>query len=679
MNKNYFSIIFISVMALVVTMVFSSCSHDDVFSEAGYEQLINKQYSVAFEKAFGKVGPNVDWGFSSRDTHARTFTRAAEGLGYSITFPKDCDPSRFSQPDLTEVLSYEEKLKSLGSAYWTPVEITGYTEVYIDKVQNIKINGGTEQNHAKVYIKKGKYDFTNESFYLGSNVDLYLLSGATLKLNNTAASTAKFDIYIAPEAQLIADGKDGFVADAGAHVYNHGTITCSKFGANTSSILYNAGTLSTKGSVTAESNDTRIVNDGTIECASVTVNAGAVQNNSNWNVSGTTLITSNNSGWVNNGHWTTDNFSYQGGSENVITTCLLEVKKDFEMNINSQVGAFKVDAGGGVKTLNFYGGRCTTIPESTAKSGPFKISMGKEAVFVVENIAQLEAGRGGDDGFGIYGVSSDGYAVFQAKEIVRDKELADKKNHGAVTYGGNLYVSAETHFAQGYDSDGSGSVAGKPFIYEKNGFSIADNIYARGFKTGKPHINIEKTNCNPGFKGGDEPDPVYYRVIAEDLSASEDGDFDFNDVVFDVIRVEGSKTILRLICAGGTLPLRIRGANEKDGVEVHQLFGQKEPNAKGLYNMYNTGTGNSAPVKEFAIEGQYKTPEEIKNIIIEVKKNEVWLPLNATRGEAACKILVDSTFKPVLERHNIADENQLFTAYVKGDFVDKDGFWWKKK
>jgi hypothetical protein len=240
-----------------------------------------------------------------------------------------------------------------------------------------------------------------------------------------------------------------------------------------------------------------------------------------------------------------------------------------------------------------------------------------------------------------------------------------------VTYGGNLYVSAETHFAQGYDGEGDGTAEAKPFIYVKDGFTIADNIFAAGFKSGKPSITIPQTTCSPGFQGGD---PLY-RVIAEDLSASEAGDFDFNDVVFDVVKAEGGKTTLKLICAGGVLPLRVRGANQAEGVEVHSVFGEMAPNANGQYKMYNTGAGPTVPEEEFAIEGEYTTPEQIANIIIEVQKNDKWMELTATRGKAACKILVDDTFKPVAERRNIADENGNFTNYVQGKF--ENDFWWK--
>ena len=99
------------------------------------------------------------------------------------------------------------------------------------------------------------------------------------------------------------------------------------------------------------------------------------------------------------------------------------------------------------------------------------------------------------------------------------------------------------------------------------------------------------------------------------------------------------------------------------------------PNANGQYKMYNTGAGPTVPEKEFTVEGTYTTPEQIAKIIIEVKKDGIWMELKATKGKAACKILVDDTFKPVEERRNIADENQNFTNYVQGKFVDD--FWWK--
>ena len=668
MNKRS-NLGFIAIVASMLgTMAISSCSHEDyIYNEEKVEQSATEKYAAAFEKAFGKVAPTVDWGFSSKHAKSRAITRAVGtyadykgNLQPTITFPTDCDASEIN-PDITGIPSYEEYLISKGTQYWHPEEINDGGIVYIDAVQPIKISGGTEDAHGKLYIKAGTYDFTGVSFDLNKYTDLYLLEGATVTFDNTVASTAIFDIYIASGAELIANGESGLVANSGARVYNHGTIRCSKFEVNSTSFLYNVGTLEAE-SVNAESNDSRIVNDGTIIATNVVVNAGAVQNNAEWNVTATTKVNSNNSGWVNNGHWTTYDYAYIGGSWNVINNCFLEVENDFAMNISSEQGAFKIDGGGGVLTKYFDGGRAST----GAVSGPFVIIMGSKAVFVVEETAILESGRGDEKGFGIFGPSTGEYAVFQAKNIARDPYLESISSHGAVTYGGNLYISAETHFAQGYDSDGSGSYTPQPFIYEKDGFSIANNIYAAGFQPGKPNINIPETSCSPGFVGGSTP---LYRVIAEDLSASEAGDFDFNDVVFDIVKAEGGKTTLKLICAGGTLPLRVMG------IEVHGLFGETAPSANGTYQMYNTGAGPNVEPVDFEINGEFTTPEEIKNIKIEVLKNGSWMELKATRGEAACKILVDDTFVPVRERRNIADENLKFTDYVQGTF--QDDFWWK--
>ena len=668
MNKrNLFGVIVVAI-AMMGVMTLSSCSHDDyVYNADRAEKTAKENYAKAFEKSFGTVGPNVDWGFSSKSASARA-TRAKGDYGHgslqpSISFPDDCDASVFT-PNLEGIPSYEDYLISKGTQWWHPEEINDGGVVYIDKVQPIKISGGTDDAHAKLYITAGEYDFTNVQFDLNKFTDLYLLEGAVVTLGNTVAANAIFDTYIAPGAELIVNGDKGLVANSGISVYNHGTMTCSKVEVNTNSILYNVGTLTTD-SVKVESNGSRIVNDATINAATVVVKAGAVQNNAEWNVTGTTVVTSNNSGWVNNGHWTTENYAYTGGSENVINNCFLEVKKDFDINLSSANGMFKLDANCGVLTENFNGG---TDKFTGAISGPFRIEMGQKSLFKVTGTAVMESGRSDTDvdGFGIYGPTTGEYAVFQAKNIVRKESIAN--TWGAVTYSGNLYVSAETHFAQGDDG-----VAQHKFITEKNGFRIDTNIFAEGFQPDAPDVEIDETPCCPGFKG---KKPLY-RVIAEDLSASEAGDFDFNDVVFDVVKAENGETTLNLICAGGVLPLRVRGANQPEGVEIHGVFGEKTPNAKGEYKMYNTNAGPTVPVTPFKIEGEYTTPEEIRNIIIEVKKNNTWMVLDATRGRAACKILVDDTFIPVTEGRNIANEYQLFTNYVQGKFLDD--FWWEMK
>ena len=663
--------------ALALLIAFAGCSKsNDLYDQSVVDEknkqdqekqnqqkvlTANEAYAVAFEKAFGTVGPNVDWGFGRKSSSTRAFTRAVGDYAQykgniqpTIDFPSDCDANNF----LAEVPQGVNKLPTWGA---------GPGSYYIEgSYQTVSTWSGASKIYVTGTVDLSADDTNAEAprFAPDYRSEIFLLEGATLKLGRVSAQNFKGTIYIAQGATLASE--ESLMINGDSKVYNHGLINVPYFEVNTSSFLYNVGTLDAD-RVYASSNGSRIVNDGIVNSEDVTVDAGAVQNNNEWIVSDLTKINSNNSGWVNNGHWKTKDYAYVGGSENVINNCYLWVTNDFEMNISSVKGAFKIDSGGGVLAHNFYGGRDSS---TGAISGPFKIVMGENAVFVVEETAQFESGRGEIDNdkyaYGIFGPTEGGYAVFQAKNIVRDAHLESIKSWGAVTYRGHLYVSAETHFAQGNDG-----MASHLFIFEQDGFTIADNIYAAGFKSGKPNINIPETPCSPGFKGGD---PLY-RVIVEDLSASEAGDFDFNDVVFDVVKAEGSKTTLKLICAGGVLPLRVRGANQAEGVEVHGVFGETTPNAKGEYKMYNTGAGPTVPEEEFTIDGTYTTPQQIANIIIEVQKNGVWMELKATRGKAACKILVDDTFKPVVERRNIADENQNFTNYVQGKFVND--FWWK--
>ena len=664
-KRSSFCIIAIAT-TMLGAMLFSSCSHDDFYySEDKVEQIANEKYAAAFEKAFGKVGPNVDWGFSSNSANTRAFTRAGEdrvnyassrgNMQPSINFPEDLGADDFTIPEGTQPM---------------PNYQGGAGPYYIDET--------TEQvwswsSQCVIYVK-GNVDLTDKKFELNINTKIYLTKNSSLKLGSYAAEGLNVSFYIAKDATLEVPGH---IKVQTYPVYNHGTIKVGSYETTSGSILYNVGKLETEGSVKLDSPNDRIVNDGTIKCASITIETGAIQNNYEWTVTGTTKVESPNSGWVNNGKWKTAYYAYIGGSVNVINNCFLWVTEDFEMNISSDTTegekAFKMDSGCGVLTKNFYGGRDSS---TGAISGPFKIVMGQNSVFKVEETAVLESGRSSIEDvndtyeFGFFGPSTGGYAVFQAKNIVREESI--KNTWGAVTYGGNLYVSAETHFAQGNDGLDS-----HPYIIENPGFSTNTNIYAAGFKPGKPSITIEETACCPGFKGGD---PLY-RVIAEDLSADQAGDFDFNDVVFDVVKYEGGKTTLRLQACGGTLPLKIGSTNGIGGVEVHSLYGESAPDATtGLYKMWNTSpTLNSHDPVDFEIDGQYTSPGQLLALRIEVHKEGTWMLLTATKGVAACKILVDDRFPIVPERTGIANKFGNFTKYVQGDWNENDGFWWIQK
>ena len=158
------------------------------------------------------------------------------------------------------------------------------------------------------------------------------------------------------------------------------------------------------------------------------------------------------------------------------------------------------------------------------------------------------------------------------------------------------------------------------------------------------------------------------RIIAEDLSASEGSDFDFNDVVFDVKYgyPAGDKTTIILQAAGGKLPLRIGVLDEEH--EVHKLFGVS------LNTMVNTEdwTAHKDPVT-FTIDVQYGN-ENIVNLPIWVQKGSDWVQLTAPKGKAASKIAVSTDYKWVKELKDISNAYKNFDTYVTSG---KPAEWWK--
>ena len=358
----------------------------------------------------------------------------------------------------------------------------------------------------------------------------------------------------------------------------------------------------------------------------------------------------------NNGEYTTEYFNYTAGSNDVINNCLLTVTEDFNINLgdNDGTNGFILDAGAGVVTKNLNAGN--NAYNSAINGGPFKITMGSGSVFKVTNIATLNATKAN---YGFYVVGT-GYAVLDAKKIV--KTMTGEAN---VTYSGKLAVVAEEHFAQGQ----SGAY---DFIRYDDGAS-ANDIFAPGFNEGECGVNIAKTKCNPGFGGGD----VYtIRVMGEDLSAREGSDFDFNDVVFDVMwTATGAK--IRLVAAGGTLPLTI------EGNEVHQKFAEANPGktiqtdySKGKLTMINTGENAHQDYEPavFDVTGNFKDANgnnDANLIKVMVNKgtaeNPDWLEMTAQKGKVAAKIGIDPRVDWCNERQDIEERWSNFAKWVRGE------------
>lgn len=631
-----------------ILAILTACSHD-FETYVSNADVIKAKYDAAFIQTFSKPAPSQTWGFGTA-VATRATTRAIQP---SYNFPGDADASKF----LSDVPSGVEKLTQNNASVnnWIDETWTGDINIW-GAWDGQKSTGGT------LYIK-GNCDFSNRSFYFMGNSELYLVAGATLTLgenNGSGNLQQNTKIYIAEGAKLVAKGE--LKLNNGLHIYNHGTIEAPKLSTNSNSVLYNVGTVKVAEKISVENDLSVVVNDGTITATDLnTAGTGKFQNNNEVTISGTTFINSNGNTWVNNGTYRTGNFLYNATSDDVINNCRLTVDEDFNMNLgdNAGNGNFKMDAGSSVVTKNFNGGGnwagTYAGTYSSFNGGPFYVYMGSNSVFKVTGTATMNATKAN---YGIYGPESGDYAVFEAKTIV-----AGQPGQGyEVTYGGNLAVVTESHFANGK----SGSY---PYIDIKGNAKI----YASGFEEGEPEIYIEPTECNPGFgsattkpepepeePAGDDKFTFLCRVFAEDLSAETGTDFDFNDVVFDVYTDNNGNAEVRLLAAGGTLPLTI------NGVEVHEAFGVP------VSTMVNTGLSQghtAAPILVQGITNETDVNEKIKLVVM---KNGTPCELTAYKGEPAAKFAVPRQIEWQVERQEFTKMYPGFKDWVGDPSIQ----WW---
>jgi hypothetical protein len=176
--------------------------------------------------------------------------------------------------------------------------------------------------------------------------------------------------------------------------------------------------------------------------------------------------------------------------------------------------------------------------------------------------------------------------------------------------------------------------------------------------------------------------------MAEDLSATEKSDFDFNDIVFDVqftraATADTPKKPARIVvkAAGGTLPLRIKVGAEADHddpietgrgwQEIHALWGK----STGI--MINTNAtervspskGHETSVDLDPIELDYDVLNEegAKAITIEVLKNGDWIPMEAEVGMPAAKFACSPEDHPwAEERQSLSGSYTNFAEWVQG-------------
>ena len=166
-------------------------------------------------------------------------------------------------------------------------------------------------------------------------------------------------------------------------------------------------------------------------------------------------------------------------------------------------------------------------------------------------------------------------------------------------------------------------------------------------------VTLTEAERQSGYQG---------RIMAEDLNAVEESDFDFNDVVFDW-KIEGNVATIQLRAAGGIYPLYVGDQ------EVHAKFGQSA--SEGKYPMINTGAGVTATASSYTYTFPEGTEAKAVNIpIYVIKDGSTKAYLDASTGKAASKFNTKTTTRWVKEFEDILDAYPDFKGWVANENLD---------
>ncbi len=701
-----------TIAAAAMCAAFTSCSHDFDFDQAAQEDRVQSKYDQAFLNYIGgTIDPDQDWGFSA----TRGITRGADfNLPGNTSFRDNLTTAipTISMPDFPDELPASGVTYAKNVTDWNNAKSVYIDAAYSSVDQNansvkIYVNGnvefsGTISNNGDgwtfIVLKDKKLTLKSWS---GQNMKVYLAPGAILDITNAGLSefdpNSKAGIYMKSLSKVKAKTLDFFggwkvlnqggtieaeniyLQKPGTVLWNEGTITVSgeiytqneqakiynaqghKIKAakltlhNNSELLYNDGEVEITGAIATENNGGEIINNGSLSGASLSLKAGGKMHNvGTTNITGKTHIANSQTEWKNEGQFNTGDFEVSDYAEKVYNNCKLTVHKANNTGEFKIYGKFVLEGGD-------PSGASVVTDKVYWVNNSF-VFLGSKSLFKV-NGQFLTANY--DINGGMVGYGND-YAVVQAESIVRPSEYANKQF--GMTYKGKLFVDAGTHFAQGAEDPQNNPPAQPYYKYD-------NTVKFKHLKDASP-VSIPSSNCNPGYNTTEE---VYdLKIIAEDLSAQGNSDFDFNDIVLEV--KYGSPAKIKLTHAGGTLPLVICGSETTvetvtQDYEVHDLFGV------GRNEMVNTGRG---PVCSPVLLHELTTPlrvnianakEANEKLKLFVYKEKAWHEMKAPKGEPACKLAVGIDYPVLRERDSIKGTYKFFEGWANGtNFVSE---WWK--
>ena len=636
--------------ALAICAAFTSCSKDtDVFNQNVVQNIeeqkkqdaleknmakVNEQYATAFVNAFGPVGSNVDWGFGS----ARALTRSGNtGETYAQTHGDanggaNMNCNEWADPD-----------KEFGG-WVVPDPLTAEQKAVVTAYFQSGPDIDFEDPHFR--------HFFVQQVYKGGSAQ-----AGTSTENITAANNS---VYNSDNMNLLT------VGETNIHINNYNAGTCTE-----RDVLDNGQKV---GGTSHKDQITLMVNIDDTSCFGYHETGSSTHHNNK-----AALV-----GWETIDTWAKTNYpGYDGCLKDDWNRSFM----GFDLAIKEGIQACETDENGNIIYATY-----DQAPESP------------QYAWDGENIIEITTGEWKN-------VTIQHEYWTENKTVPVYKEGFESiMGCGWLITNENFYVAEEkVTLDQSFQVNGTpanldgikNAVILKEFTVDGTKYQSVINLPRIKQLVDAGYLPVKDKSLQDWIKVGtsdgyftdwivtlteakrqDEKQTPTYRVIAEDLNATEKSDFDFNDVVFDVEPNEaGTAAKIVVRAAGGIYKLTVAGK------EVHAAFGE-DVKDDGLYPMINTKPWDPE-VKATLFEaypGEFGSDADIRNTIknIEIKVykpgfEENGIELTAQTGKPACKILVDQTFEVVTERTGIADKNTNFNKYVQGTWdTETNGFWWKK-
>lgn len=642
-------------------LAFVSCSKDNFSSSdipASYKDAsaVVSEYGSNFEKTFGTPDANQTWGFGSASAAAKAMRRAnavVDGDPFTFentdTYYKTVIPSTAKSPEEAARPDWGEgKYDENAYQSWTEMRFEGGTE---GKTFGVHLWGGSRD----IYVS-GKVTFNVDNTNSLNQARIYVLPGATLNFNMTEYIN-NLEIYVAANGTLNYNAPQLYKQTGGGKIYNRGTVNFMQdtFQYNQDAIVYNEGTVTGKDFTSAPGDGHKSFfynfGDLTLTGKMVLNSCAHFYNGGNVKVTGETNVTQTNIYWINKGHYETNSLIFSAKNSTFYNFCQLLVKTNAHM----------------------YDGEFNLMPNSyteaaTADMDNFIVNMYGDAGINIKGAVDIAAqGDGTFQGFKCK-AGDDNYVLIGGKVTIASHKETLTIEEG-ITYSikeieiikeGNVVTEEQLKA----NSDGD--------------YPVTVLNAESGVAYGKLTVTPKTTGCGATWTTGTVPPAVKpsLHVMAEDLSATDASDFDFNDVVFDVFYKDAKTVTIKLLAAGGTVPLRIC---ENDNWEVHKLFnvattcmvntGTKYHTAKAPYTQVD---GKDAVELEYELtEGTWSMDQDefavqVRDLIkLEVNKGG-WFVLTAEQGKPACKIAtpvtaIDTNWYPTdykwpYEKQNIGDD-----------------------